>query len=407
MAPHAGQRRLRALLAKPDAKVITGAFGRRVGKTTGLVEALLERTLAEPAPVGWAAPVARILRAAWEHAKRVIPPSAIARLSESEKTIRLKTGATWQFVSMDDPDNALGWGYRWLVIDEAARVSQYARDEILGPMVADYDGTIIQVTTPKGKRGKAAHVWRDYLLGKQHQPGYYSETGPTTENPLPGIRSFCRWAEANMPRAVYEQEILAKFLEYGAGILDITPVCVNGGDEQKPVSLPFAEEPGGETFVKGVDLAKSADWTVLAAIGRESLRLKYLDRFNRLPWGVVIERMRALEERYPGVWYVDATGLGEPVVEMMQTAGLMVEPVVFTNDSKTALVQGLQLAIEKKGFTMPYISEAVDEAEAFEGEVISGGRMRYAASAGFTDDIIVALGLANHGLTDAVSGGII
>ncbi len=408
LRPHNGQIRLRYLMRLPGAKVISVPFGRRSGKTTGAVEAMGERAIESKTRIGWFAPVTRQMRAAWEHSKICIPEAAVARRSESEKWIKFVNGTVWQFGSLDEADNALGWGYRWIVIDEAARVSKYARDEILLPMAADYNGTIISITTPKGRKGKGGHVFRDYQYAKAHKPGYFCTSGPTFENPLPSIRAWCDWAKDNMPRDIYRQEILADFLEHGAGILDLTPICVNGGSELAPVPYPYQEDPEGETsFSIGVDLAKTEDYTVIAAIGRESRRLRYFDRFHRIGWDVQIAKIAHVLETYPGVVYVDATGLGEPVVERMEQAGLPVEPVKFNNDSKTGLVQGLQVSVEREEWSMPYIEVAVSEADTLECEVISGGRLRYQATEGFHDDTIISLGLAVAGLEPGGSSRVI
>lgn len=391
-------------MRKPDAKVVVAVWGRRAGKTTGAVEALMLLGLERRVKVGWFAPVSKATRVAWEHACSVIPRSALLDRSETEKSLLLVNGSRFQFFSLDEPDNVLGWGFDLVLLDEGARVSKYARDEIVAPMVADRDGTLVAITTPKGRTGRGGWVWRDFQRAKQGLPGYYWLAGPSTQNPLPSIRSWVKWAKDNLPDRVYRQEILAEFLEQEEVILDLRPACVGGGSEGDPCDLPFEMEPSPGRHSLGCDLAKVRDWTVVTAVDLETGQLRYADRFHRMSWEMQVHRVLHAQERYAGVLNVDATGLGEPVVEMMERAGLVVNPVKFTVDSKTELVESLIVAIERSEFTMPWIEQAVAEADTLECDLLSSGRVRYRAAEGFHDDFVMSLGLAVHGLRHRVRG---
>lgn len=424
--PHKGQRRLERIVEKRDAKVVIAACGRRSGKTTGLVEILARLSARRrPLAIGWFAPTYKQAKIAYRKLLWTYPQNLIVHKSEVDLELRLATETRWNFWGLDRPDNALGWGYDVAVIDEAARVSAYARDEIISPMVADNNGMVVSITSPKGRKGRGGHVWRDWKRANAKEPGYYNATAPTHDNPRPGIQKWVRFAEKNLPEDIYRQEILAEFLESGGQILDFTGVSTLEGDERHPVSFPWSRpwEPEEDAFA-GLDLGQAKDYTVLGIFGADSGRMLAADRFRRLPWRATCERVRAMvkdycrakAERVDGrvrparqlALYVDATGLGGPVVEMLYEVlvDLPVEviPTVFDNLLKTSIVQGLQVATQRREIEVPYFTEAISEGETFEMTGLSSGKVQYSAAEGFHDDIVMAWGLAVLGMNRRVTG---
>ncbi len=389
---------------------MVAGLGRRWGKTTGGVEIVLEAILAAAIHVGWFAHQFNAVRVAWEEFTKRIPPSALVVCKESVYDLQFVNGGRIECFSADNPDSALGRGFDLVVLDEGARIKQVVRDEIVPPMLADRDGKLAVFTTPKGKQGMGAWVYRDIKKAQAKVPGYYFMQGPTTDNPLPGIRAAVAFARDNLPEDAFRQEYLAEFLDHGTGVINLVPVCVLGGSEQAPVPLPYRVEPGrtedgaGITVVvddgpcvMGLDLAQRVDWMVASVLGTHSGDLLAMDRYQHLPWEVQVERAAELAQHYNAQVFVDATGLGGPVTEMLIAAGLDVVPVTFTPQVKQTLIQGLQVAVQRKEIQLPWIAEAVAEADTFEAEVMSSGRMRYAAAQGFHDDIVVSLSLAVYG----------
>jgi len=146
-----------------------------------------------------------------------------------------------------------------------------------------------------------------------------------------------------------------------------------------------------------LDLAKVADFTVLTIMD-DKHRAVFVDRFNRLDWGLQIQRIRAATERYNDAWtLVDSTGVGEPVFEALCAAGVRAEGYPFTSASKNALVNNLALLFERREITLPRYElcpTLVDECEAYEYSVSDAGTVRTSAPGGMHDDHVMSLGLA-------------
>lgn len=405
-------------------------LGRRWGKTTGCVELCLELAMRNPGyRIGWFAHVVKGVRIGWEHLEQRVPDKAIRRKLQSERSLYLWNGSILFFQSLEDPDSARGEGYDLMVIDEGAFVSQYARDTVIGPMAADRGGKILVPTTPKGKKGRGGWVFRDWQMARQGAPGYFELQGPTTDNPIPWVREWCEWYKGNVDERVYRQEILAEFLDAAMVLFDLEPVCTEGGTIQQPVRLPYVREwnPDEEVCVAGLDLADTTNWSVLSVLGKTTGRMYGADRFQKMGWHAQIERIVKFclrfcrkpqrEEGLPPVeartlhLFVDVTGLGGPVVQMLhrEIAGLPISitPVTFDNDNKQIMVDSMSLALEKAQIAMPYIREYVSECETLEEQVLPSGVHRYKAPPGLHDDCVWSLALATLAKRRVIEGTIL
>ena len=153
----------------------------------------------------------------------------------------------------------------------------------------------------------------------------------------------------------------------------------------------------------GIDVAKHTDFTCLVAIDNNNSVIGF-DRFNQLDWSVISQRIEYFCSRYRGKVVMDASGVGDPVYENLASKGLVIEPVKFTNEKKTQMVQNLMLLIEEGVCSIPLPGSSQDpskdtgtlwsELEAYTYNITPTGRIRYEAPRGFHDDCVTALFLA-------------
>lgn len=420
LAPSRWQQELDQKMRAPGVRVIVCVLGRRAGKTT-CVQRFLRRALASKLNVGWYAHVDSAAEQAWGYAVGVLPQSAFRYRNETKHQFRLQNGSAFTFGSMKEPDNNRGRGHDIVVLDEGAQMSMYARDQVVSAMVAESDvGLIVVFTTPKGKRGKGAWVYRDFKKAEAGEPGYLKIHGRTEDNPLETVHEWAAWVRKNLPEKVVRQELDGEFLEGGLGVLDFRPIAVNGGDARKPMAMPYHEDPivglNGKAIVEtcsvGLDPARESDFFACAAIGLKSRRLRGLMRFHRMEWPQQTAIATDFWKRYAGgrAAMLDTTGMGgDAVASMLRAKGLRFRPVNFSKkaevaderfdvDNKTMIVQALQVATEGKHWSIPWIEELISEGETFEAQLLSSGHVRYRAAEGFYDDLVIAVGLAIIGL---------
>jgi hypothetical protein len=180
----------------------------------------------------------------------------------------------------------------------------------------------------------------------------------------------------------------------------------------------------------GVDIGQKHDPTAIAVVEVEKrddgyhFRVRYLEalplgtRFHTVAArvGEIVASVRKLSGRTPTVC-VDATGLGLPVLELIQRAGVPdVVPVYFTYGDRRAEKQGasgrLEISLGKAYLvcrlqallqsdrlhllpTMAAAQELAAELRDYEIRVDENANDRYGAfKVGTHDDLVTALGLA-------------
>lgn len=339
-------------------------------------------------PVGWFAPNYKYLLEAWADLYRILLP-VISRSNEQQRRIELVTGGVLEFWSLEDPDSGRSRKYKHIVVDEASRARhlKYAWTHALRATLADYRGTADLLSTPKGHD----FFWELHCKGQSDDhPEWMSWQMPTAVNPFidPGEIVALR---DSLPERVYEQEVLAKFLEDAGGVFRGVRATVDAGrvEDDPPAAKAW--------YVVGVDLARVEDFTVLCVLDA-NLRQVYFERFNQISWERQIAAIVAVANRYNDASVVlDSTGVGDPIFERLQNAGLNVTPYQFTNASKEALINNLAMQIEQGKTRLMDVDEQTNELLAYQYELTPSRNVRMNAPTGTHDDCVISLALAAWG----------
>lgn len=396
----------------------------QIGKTTGLAAWIIARRMTLPHSRGlWSAPTDYQLTPGFDSIEEFGSTASLldsVRRSKGDRFIRFINGSVQDFRSWDEPDNLLGPAADDVVADQAEELTEKAdsnlssrRSATLGPL--RYSGNagistgtfwkVCQRLEDEAKQGRSYFrrlTWRDKaaVLASPRREEY--EAFIAKEKVRLGPEQFGR---------LYE----ALFLKLGAGILDFGPIAVNGGDALNPVQLPFSEpwQPA-EPCVAGLDLGQENDWTVPTVWGRHSGRLKAMMRFKDIGWEAQIARAGGCLSDYaspsmPLILYFDGTGLGRVVREtiLTQCQGKPITPIGldFSNPLKAAMLQTMQVDIEQRRRTMPYIAEAIGEAQTLQRK-LSGLLPKYEHAEGCHDDIVWSIGMAWYGMQVAGIHGV-
>ncbi len=314
-----------------------------------------------------------------QHEKKIVLRNLGGGLSE----IRGKTA--------DNPVSLLGEGLDWVIVDEAARLKPAIWNSFLAQRLIDRDGWALLITTPKGK-GWVFDMWKRGQPGGD--PDYESWNAPSWQNPHLK-RELIEAERERLPEAVFAQELEGRFMEGAGSVFRYVREAATG---------EWQETKKGEEYFAGLDLAKVNDFTVLTVMNSKR-EVVFVDRFNKLDWGLQIQRIKAATQRYNDAWtLVDSTGAGEPVFEALCAADVRVEGYPFTTSSKNALITNLSMLFEKRLLTLPRYElcpTLVDELEAFEYTVTDAGTVKTGAPSGQHDDCVVSLALAAFAVTDA------
>lgn len=371
-SPHAGQ----IAVARNCRRYNVIQCGRRWGKTTFL-QTLLSQTACEGYPVGWFAPTYKYIELVWAEVLTMLRP-VIAKQSSQSRRIELTTGGSFEFWTLDSQDPGRSRKYKRIAIDEAGFAPNLLStfQSAIRPTLTDLKGDAWIAGTPKGRRD----FHELYTRGEQQRPGWASFRRPTIDNPLIDPAEV-EDARQMMPKSVFEQEYLGIPADDGGNPFGIEAIgkCF----------VPAASIPNSEPVCWGVDLAKAQDWTVAVGLSEHGAVCRF-ERWQGVPWPVTIQRLARLIGHLPAM--VDSTGVGDPIVDMLQQEIPAVEGYHFSAQSKQRLMEGLAHAIQSESvvFADPVLKS---ELESFGYEYTKYG-VRYSAPEGLHDDCVCALSLA-------------
>jgi hypothetical protein len=355
--------------------------GRRFGKTE-LAKTTLIRSALRGFPVAYFAPSYKLLAQTWREIVKTVTPVA-DRVSNGEFRIELMGGGSVDAWSLDRDDAALGRKYKFVVIDEAARVRHpNVWYEAIRPTLADYQGSALFLSTPRGRNW----LWALWLSANSPTAtDWKTFSFPTSANPYISAAEI-ESARATMPDRLFRQEFLAEFIDdRGAVFRNVYEVST-----AEPVG-PVA----GSSYVFGVDFGRHNDFTAVSVFNVDTKTQVYLDRFTETSFAVQRARIAALAAKYrPTLILAELNSIGEPNVEQLIADGLPVQGFYTTAASKGPLIDALAVAIEDSTVTLLDDSVQINELLSYEMDRLPSGRYTYSAPSGLHDDTVIATALA-------------
>ena len=354
------------------------AASTKTGKTASHIIWLFEQALQckDGQSVWWVAPVYQQAEIAFRRMKNQVTDKNFFISNETKLLLTLPTGSRIEFKSGEKPDNLFGDDVYAAVIDEASRMREESWYALRSTLTAT-QGKCKLIGNVKGKKN-----WF-YKLGeraRQGEPDYKYFKITAYDAAREGIISEkeIEQAKRDLPDYVFRELYLAepaddKSNPFG---LDAIRKCI----------APLSNKPA-VSF--GIDLAKYTDWTVITGLDSEN-RVCYSDRFQN-DWSQTKQRIIGVVGKTPA--YIDATGIGDPIVEDLQKILPKIFGFKYTTQSKQQLIESLVMEIQSNTIRFPDEPYG-SELENFEFEYTRTG-VRYTAPPGLNDDAVNSLALAN------------
>lgn len=373
--PHFGQR----AVLDSEARFKVLMCGRRWGKSLiskniSITEALAGRI------TGYVTPTYALAKVFFDEMADIIP-GEVATANRSDLTFKFVTGGQIRFFTGERLDNFRGLRLHNVIIDEAAYIPdlQSAWNNAIRPTLTDFQGKALFISTPRGKDFF-------YQLYLKNSGDWESFKYTTYDNPHIKKEEVDE-ARTSLPKAAFEQEYLANPAENAANPFGIDFIRQNIKGLSQDNAICY-----------GIDLAKSYDYTVIIGLDSNG-DVCYFDRFQS-DWNHTKSKIRGLGN-VPKL--VDATGVGDPIVEELQREDPLIEGFKFTSISKQQLMEGLAVSIQQGAIGYPD-GIIVDELSMFEYVYTKNG-VKYSAPDGMHDDAVCALALANKNFVSSQSLG--
>ena len=297
----------------------------------------------------WGAPTFDQVRIGFGETRRSLGNYADFNLSRMTAT--MPNGGRIVFRSLDNPDNARGHTADGVVMDEVGFCRAAAWHEVLRPMLIDTGGWAWGIGTPNGmnwfhaewmtaRNNDDTMAWQVPTLGVKVQDGRLIRDPHLLENPdIPFSEIEKLWR--TMPTRIFEQEILAQFTDVSGGIFR--------GIDECAVLAPLDAPIKGRQYAAGVDVASKVDFTVVSIMDVARKEMVYMDRFNRVDYNMLEDRLAALYKRFNlESMTIEDNSIGLPVFDHLRARGLNVLGFHTSNTSKHTIISDLAAAFEHR-----------------------------------------------------------
>ena len=355
-------------------------MGRRWGKT--FMSGLYALTVAQHGgAVAWVAPTFKNSRPMWRFCEAAVNPQAVTVL-RAEREIEFPSGGRIGIYSADNDVSIRGEAFDLVIVDEAAQIKAETYTDVIMPTIADRDGRILLISTPKGRNW----FFQEWLRAKQDGAAW---NAPSNANPMPTIQRAYAMARERVAQRTFLQEWDAQFIEDGSFFVNV---------EQNATATRQDRAVAGHEYTIGVDWARSSggDYSVFVVLDATTREMCEMVRLNGMPFDAQLSRLRALWDRFGQCGIIaESNSMGLPLIERLQSDGLPVTAFTTTAGSKHEIMTALQLAIEQNDLKLLNDPALIGELQAFEVKQ-RAGLPAYGAPDGMHDDTVIALGLAYH-----------
>lgn len=330
--------------------------------------------------------------------------------TRSGPVLKYYNGSTVYFRSADAPDSIVSKGFNLIIIDEAALIPELVFTQSILGTARKKGIKIIMISTPRGKK----HFSYKYFLKGQDPSNMdvISFQQPTWKNPFASETQ--RRLMVDLPPWLQMQEYEAQFIDDGDSVFknldggfygneitypspqQIWEKPIDDIELTKPDGSKYTRYASDRTFVAALDIAKSVDYSVLTVMDLESGDLVYYKRVNKEDYRNVLKMTEQVCHKFNHCNLIfDATGVGQGIGDMLHNYDIIAHPFVFTNDSKTEIVNKLAIAIEYQQISLPNIKTIRDELSVFTYAITRTGKISYNAPPGFHDDCVMSLAMGN------------
>lgn len=327
------------------------------------------------------------------------PKELIENRNDTEKKIKLKNGSIFQIAGTDDFDSLMGTNPIGIVFSEYSLQNPRAWD-FFRPILSENGGWAVFNFTPRGMN----HAHKLLSIARDNPDTWFSEVLTVDDTKTIQMSAIEAERKEGMPEELVQQEYWCKFID-GAGQF-FRRIRQNTYDMEK-------ELPTDGDFQLGVDLAKHHDWTVITPFNLNYFMAYPQDRFNQIDWNLQKARIEVAARRHcdslgeTALIWPDATGVGDPIVEDLKGRGLRIggengEGFKFTEVSRMQLLSNLAILLEQDKIKIPNDEGLLMELESFQYALNDRGKIKVTVPDGQTDDRVMSLALAVHGVREPI-----
>lgn len=384
-------------------------MGRKVGKSS-LCRAEILDSIGKGEWVAYACPTFGMLSEMWRSVKNTLEPIK-KDSSETEHRFETINGGVLRMFSMDNPDGMRPFEFDKVILDEARYIPNLLEvfNSVVLPTLFKRHGRALIASTPAGFDG----FFDLFQLGQDAlNTEWMSWKRPTWDNPhLP--ESEINDLRRTMPANIFAQEVEAEFISDAGAVFRNLTEAQTAYWQNKPVH--------GHTYVIGVDLAKTSDFSVFTVFDVTIQAVAHIDRANHVNYDLQLTRLVTLYDWFHATGAVIEENTNLSFMEQLMKTHMRIIPFTTGGGTKAFIIEALaaafdnalidilneeyDLSIEGTRLTPEQrqsIAVFLNELRGFAMERLPGGQMKYGAQGHRHDDCVMSFALAYYGATQGV-----
>lgn len=311
-----------------------------------------------------------------------IPPELIKSTNATDLKITLINNSVIQLMGADNfSKSGVGTNPVGVVMSEYSINNPEVWD-FIRPILKVNGGWAIFNFTPRGQN----HAFK-LLTQAQANEKWFTQILTVNDTNVLNEQDMEEERADGMSQAMIDQEYYCKFINSATSFFRvIDEVCTV--DEYNVPDVTH-------NFQMGVDLAKYNDYTVISVIDLNTFEQVYLERFNQVDWNLQKAKIEAVYHRFGRPkGYIDATGVGDPIVEDLTRRGVLLEAVKFNEQNRRDMLTNLNLKMEQKVIKLLDVQVLKDELSYFQYELGERGKLKIKVPDGKHDDTVFGTALS-------------
>lgn len=387
-------------------------FGRQSGKSYLAKRVLIDHAVNKAHVCMWVSPTINTARDHWNDLVNLLKKSGIPikALKQASKEIHFHGGGLIYIRSAIEPDNLRGATLDLLILDECAyfRNGEYAWYSVLMPMITASRGIVLFPTTPNGRNW----VYKLFNRGMGDDLYYKSWHMSSMKAPYQD-KALLNDIKETMPSHKWRTEYEAEFLADAGGTFS--------GVDKAAVGTPLSAPLHGHSYVMGVDIGFSHDYTCFTVMDKYTRQQVYGKRFSDEGTLSTIDKlMEFIDVWKPEKVNLEKNGIGENIFDIIKEkyaskatdeapetkrefnyGGTAIRAIHMNNEIKREAVERLAADIEYGRLTLltdkcEYGETQLNEMSTYERQRTNSGlNITYNAAEGCQDDTVSALYLCN------------
>lgn len=397
--PQPYQKRVHDAISSLDGKqaVIVVVSKRQVGKSMMAINEVIRQSMRKNRTILYITPTLSQSRKVFRDiSKALTPHNLLRKTNETLLEMETITSSTVLFRSSEQKDTLRGYTVDFVVLDEAAFLSE----EIWGlvsPMTDVRRATTLIISTPRFSSGFFFNMYSLALRGENNCILFDWSHEDTSMFLSKERLEFYR---NTMPEIQFRNEYLGQFADAQSVVF---------GDFKSCIASSLTLTPYNELYV-GIDYGNGMreDDTVVTALNEwgQQVFLEYWNDRTSIQSADYISFILSSYEDKNITIYAEQNSLGKPQIELLQQRNHTVTPKVTTNTSKAEMVAKLQNALEQHDITLIDDKRQTNELASYSYEYNpQTGKVTYNAPQGLHDDICIALSYANLCRIEAAETG--